>query len=237
MTDHAKSLTRLPLSSFAATDKTRAFRAASRHSVRVKVLRFATLAGALALGGGIVLFTVFNPFRGVDGVSIESASLSGTKVTMANPRLSGYHKDGRPYTITASSAVQDIKLPTIFELHDLQAQLTMGDKSLTKVSAATGVYDSASESMDLTSAVHIVGDTGLDVHAQDAKVSFKTSTVTTDKPVTVVMRGSTVDADRMQAVDGGRHVTFEGHVHSTMVPDQKEDAPVAAAGPQQVPAP
>lgn len=231
MTNPTESMTGSSLAAFAVRDKSKAFRAASRHSRRVKVLRRATIGGAAAFVAAIVFFTLFNPFGGaVHGVSIEGASLSGTKVTMANPRLSGYHKDGRPYTITASSAVQDIKVPTVFELHDMQAQLMQADKSMTTLTAATGVYNSAEETMQLTSAVHIVGTSGLDMHAQDARIGFKTSTVTTDKPVTVVLRGNSVAADRMQAVDGGQHVTFEGHVHSVVVEESAGNAVVAASG-------
>jgi lipopolysaccharide export system protein LptC len=219
MTDHANTIARQPLAAFAAGDKSHAFRAASRHSLRVRLLRATMIGGAAALTLGIALVTIFNPFhREIAGVSIDSTSIDGTKVTMANPRLSGYHKDGRPFTITASAAVQDIKTPTIFELHDLKAQLTMDDQSVTSVTAATGVYDSVTEMMHLTSAVRIDGSTGLQVRAQDAQVAFKTSAVVTDKPVSVAMRGSTIDADSMRVADGGHDVTFEGHVHSVMVP-------------------
>ena len=222
MMDYASPTAGDHLASFAAGDKTQAFRRAARHSSHVRLMRKATFGGAVALVLGIILFTAFDPFhRGVAGVSIDGASIDGTKVTMANPRLSGYRKDGRPFTITASAAVQDIKAPTLFELHELKAQLTMADQSVTSVTAATGLYNSTGETMNLTSAVRIVGGSGLDVHTQDAQVDFKANTVATDKPVSVVMREGTIDADAMHVVDGGRQVTFEGHVHSLMHPGEQ----------------
>ena len=226
MTDHADTIASAPLASFVVGDKSQAFRLANRHSRRVRRLRVLMVGGAAALVLGIAVVTVVDPFhRALPGVSIESTSIEGTKVTMANPRLSGYHKDGRPFTITAAAAVQDIKAPTIFELRDLKAQLTMDDKSVTSVTAATGIYDSVTEIMKLTSAVRIDGASGLQVRAQDAEVTFKTSAVVTDRPVTVAMRGSTIDAETMRVADGGRQVTFAGHVHSVLVPADTGEAP------------
>lgn len=230
MTDHASSLPVRPMAIDAA-----AFRRASRHSRHVRLLRFVLMAGVVLLVGGIAVVTFVDPFHAhIEGVSIDGASLAGTKVTMANPKLSGYHKDGRPYDISASSAVQDIKTPTMFELHDLKARLTMGDKSVTSMSSDLGTYSSTEEVMVLTSAVHIVSDSGLDMHTQDARVEFKTSAVATDNPVVVTMRGNSVDADRMRVIDGGKQVTFEGHVHSVVLPGQQvaaSDAPTPAGAP------
>lgn len=207
-----------------------AFRLASRHSRHVRLLRGLLMAGVVTLVGGIAVVTIVDPFHGrIEGVSIDGASLAGTKVVMANPKLSGYHKDGRPFDISASSAVQDIKAPTIFELHDLKARLTMGDKSVTSVTSDLGTYNSTEEVMVLTTAVHIVSDSGLDMRTQDARVEFKTSAVATDNPVVVTMRGNSVEADRMHVLDGGRQVTFEGHVHSLVLPGEQVAAGEAAA--------
>lgn len=202
-------------------DRTRAFRTAARHSAHVRAMRRAIVASAVALVAGIGLYLVFDPFRAVpSGVSVDSIGIDGTKVTMLHPRLAGFHTDGRPYEILASSAVQDVKVPTRFELHDMDAHLTMTDKTVTHLTAARGVYDSQHDLMDLTSAVHITSDAGLDVQTRDAHVEFKSGSVVTRNPVTVAMRGSSIAADGMVMTSGGEQVTFEGHVHTFLLPGQ-----------------
>lgn len=232
MTDGTSLHAPLPFPTAGAAGKAGAFRAAARHSRHVRLMRRLLVGGGIAGVAGLVLFT-FNPFgRAVPaGVSVASVGLDGTKVTMSHPKLSGYRNDGRPYAITASEAVQDLKTPTRFELHDMDARLTMQDSTMTHVTSASGTYDSKLDLMDLTTQVVISSDGGLDVHAQDARVEFKSGSVVTRNPVTVAMRGNTVAADGMRMIDNGRQVTFEGHVRTTFLPG------AAAAEPAGAPAP
>ena len=59
--------------------------------------------------------------------------IKGTKVTMQQPRLTGYTVDSRPYEFTANSAEQDITKPDLMELHQIQAKMEMEDKSTVNV--------------------------------------------------------------------------------------------------------
>lgn len=226
----------LPFSTAGAADKSGAFRAAARHSRHVRLMRRLLVGGGLAGVAGLALYT-FDPFGGVipAGVSVASVGLDGTRVTMSHPRLSGYRNDGRPYQITASEAVQDLKTPTRFELHDMDARLTMQDSTVTHLTSAAGTYDSKQDLMDLTSQVLISSDAGLDVRAQDAHVEFRSGSVVTRNPVSVAMRGNTIAADGMRMVDNGRQVTFEGHVRTTFAP--ADDATPAAVPQAAAPAP
>ncbi len=209
---------RLAFAAVTTGSKARAFRAARRHSLLVKTLRGLLFAGAVVLLPGILIVKIADPFHAVPGVSVEGGSVDGTKITMAHPKLAGYHNDGRPYEITASSAVQDIKVPNLFELHDMDAHLTMLDKTTTHVTAASGNYDSKRETLALTSQVRISSDSGLDMRTEDAHVEFKSETLATDKPVSVAMRGNTIEADAMRMTGGGKQVTFEGHVRTVLLP-------------------
>lgn len=207
-----------------------AFSAASRHTVRVRRLRRMLIGGAVLLIGGIVAVTLFDPFRRtVSGVSIDGASVDGTKVTMLNPKLSGFQKDGRPYAIEAARAIQDIKAPTLFDLRELKVRLTMPDRSVTRITAAVGAFNSTAETMSLSSGAHVVGDNGLDAVAADALVEFSANRLTTSKPVTVRMPGRRIAADTMSILEGGSQVSFVGHVHTDI--DPALETASAAAGP------
>ncbi|MBE7197208.1 MAG: LPS export ABC transporter periplasmic protein LptC [Parafilimonas terrae] len=196
-----------------------AFRAAGRHSSRVKMLRRTIIVGAVLGVAGLVGFTVFNPFRTViPSVSIDSVGLNGTKIVMDNPKLSGFKNDGRPYTLNARTAIQDARTPNVLELHEIDAHMTMTDKSVVHVVSSGGHYDSSRESMRFDRDAHITTDSGLDARLQTAVVDFKGGAVDTDQPVTVVMSTGTVNADQMHVFDKFTVVRFEGHVHSVMHP-------------------
>ena len=196
-----------------------AFRAAGRHTARVRLLRRLVLAGAVVGSVAVVVFAFFNPFRvSIPGVSIDGIGLSGSKVTMQHPNLTGFRADGRPYDLVASSAVQDAKTPSILELHDIDAHVTMADQSVVHILSATGLYDSSKETMRLESAIHLTSDKGLDAHMKSAFIAFKSGAVETSEPLTVVMTTGTVTADSMHMTDNGAHIVFEGNVHTTVLP-------------------
>lgn len=196
-----------------------AFRAAGRHSARVRLLRRVIVAVAALGAAGFVAYVVVGPFRtAIPSVSVDSVGLQGTKVTMDNPRLSGVRSDGRPYALNARSAVQDARTPNKLELHDIDAHITMGDKSVVHVVSTLGNYDSSAESMLFDNDVHITSDNGLDARMLTAFVDFKAGFVNTDQPVTVIMSTGTVASDTMHMDDNFKAVHFEGHVHSTMLP-------------------
>src|SRR5262245_29399187 len=90
-------------------DSDRAFRAARRHSRLVRVLRIA-IPAVVVVGLVIVaLLTYFNPLRMLAKLPINLNDLvvSGTKITMEQPRMSGFTHDGRAYELTAVAAAQD----------------------------------------------------------------------------------------------------------------------------------
>src|SRR5512143_1831311 len=111
-------------------DTERAFLAARRHSRVVRVLRIAVPA-AVSLGLiVIILITYLNPLRMLAKlpINIDNLVVSGTKVTMEQPRLSGFTSDARAYELTADTAAQDMTKPDIVELLMIRAKLEMQDK-------------------------------------------------------------------------------------------------------------
>ena len=62
--------------------------------------------------------TYFNPLRmlGKLPVDIGNLVISGTKITMEQPHLSGFTRDARAYELTADAAAQDLTKPDIVEL-------------------------------------------------------------------------------------------------------------------------
>ena len=226
MTDTAFDQGASRLTSVSGRDSSRAFRMANRHTRHVRWMRRGIVFGVAALSLGIVGYVFFDPFRAVlpANVSIGSAGLNGSRVTMQKPKMSGFRSDGRPYDFTADTAVQDLRKPNELELNQLDAHVTMPDKTVAHIVADKGMYDASKDIMDLEGNVHLSGASGYDVRMSRAHVQFKGGDVSTPEPVTVVMSSGSVRADRMTMVDNGKQITFEGNVHSVMQPAQQATA-------------
>src|SRR5262249_1992543 len=75
--------------------------------------------------------SIFNPFRMLMPKlpSMENLVVSGSKITMESPHLSGYTPDSRPYDLWAKAATQDLTDPDHVELTTLHSKVLMEDKS------------------------------------------------------------------------------------------------------------
>jgi len=111
------------------------FAMAARHSRLVRILRIA-VPGAVGLAmAGVIGISIFNPFRMLMPklpLDMDNLVVSGTKITMEAPHLSGYTPDQRPYEMWAKTAVQDVTDPDRVELHKLRTKLLMQDGSMVK---------------------------------------------------------------------------------------------------------
>ncbi|MDB5643799.1 MAG: hypothetical protein JWN07_3116 [Hyphomicrobiales bacterium] len=219
---HAVTVTKSGERGLAAAERSRAFRAAGRHSSRVVFLRRTIILSAVAAVGALVWVGVYNPFSAViPDVAIKGANLDGTRVTMEQPRLAGYRKDGRPYEVNANSGVQDIRRPNLIELNNLDAKIGMADQSTLHVVSAAGTYDSLREFMDFTKPVRIKSST-YDIDMKSAKMDFKAGTVATEQDVKVVLSTGEILAESMNILDNGQNIVFEGRVRSTF---ESQDGP------------
>jgi lipopolysaccharide export system protein LptC len=194
----------------------RAFAAAQRHSRLVRFLRVAAPIGVVVGVAALIVGALFHPFRVKTAeLSIGEVSVDGTKITMGQPKLTGFRRDGRSYVFTAAKAIQDVTRPTLVELHGVDGDLGMTDNDLLHIAAAVGFYDSVKQSLDLSQDVRIY-NSSYDVKLVSANIDFKTGVYQSDKPVIVVMaNGTTISADLASAVDNGDELTFSGHVRST----------------------
>lgn len=210
----------------------RSFAAARRHSRLVWFLKRAIPLGSSLAVLAVAVIGIFDPFRTIGAVSIGPVNLSGTRITMEQPRLSGFRaKDAKPYEVTAETATQDIRQPTIVEMTKLAARVELADNGLVRLEAEAGTYDTQQEQISLKRNVRVRSDKGYDVLFQSAFVDFKAGSVTSDDPVQVKFTEGTIAADRVRITDGGRVMTFEGRVSATFNPPET-GADMAPSRPQ-----
>lgn len=210
----------------------RAHQQARRHSSRVRVLRWIIPIGATIAIATVGVVAVFNPFGRIEGLSVGPISLSGTQVTMESPRLSGYRKDNRAYEVTAIAAMQDVRRPTMIELRDMKARLTLDDAgTVARLQADTGLFDTQKEHLEMRQNVRVRTDSGQEADLRSASVDLKGGTVTSNEPVVVRLPDATVEADGLDIRDSGKIITFIGNVKTVINPGASEPRANASGDP------
>jgi len=211
---------------------------AARHSRRVRFLKRAIPLSAFLAVALVVAVTFFNPFASYGGLTLGPVSVSGTRIVMENPRLTGSQGEARPYEVTAQEASQDVREPHLVDLVELRARLTLdAGGSVARVEAATGRFDTQSELLELTRDVRVVSTSGYTVDLRTAKIDFKTGNVVSPDHVRVEFDAGTVEADSMNIVENGQVISFEGRVRSVLlapgfgIGGQGNAGPLAGAAP------
>jgi len=198
--------------------RVRAYAQAQRHSARVRLFRRAIPVGAAIAIGVVVVIALFDPFGRIGGLSLGPLSLSGTKITMENPRLTGYRgRELRPYEVTATAAMQDVRKPNVIELKDMRARLAMDDNGgAARLESATGVFDTQKEQLELKQDIRVTTDTGHEARLMSASVDFKAGTVISREPVTVKLTNGLVEAEQLEISDSGKIIAFVGRVRTVL---------------------
>jgi lipopolysaccharide export system protein LptC len=191
------------------------FAAAARHSRMVRILRVAVPAAVVLAMAAIVAVSIFNPFRMlIPKLPIDMGNLvvSGTKITMESPHLSGYSTDQRPYELWAKAAIQDLTDPDHVELQTLRTKVLMEDRSTVTMDARTGYFDSKQQLLDLRKDIFLQSSTGYEAKLSQAFVDINKGTVTSDEHVDVKLLNGTLTADKLRIFNSGEVVRFEGNV-------------------------
>jgi lipopolysaccharide export system protein LptC len=203
-------------------DGERAFRAARSHSRLVRILRIAVPASVVMGLIIITLITYFNPLRMLARlpINIDNLVVSGTKVTMEQPHLSGFTSDARAYELTADTAAQDMTKPDIVELRNIRAKIEMQDKSSMEMTAVTGIYDAKGETLKLDRDIRLNSSTGYQGHLSEALIDIRKGNVASEHPVEVKLLQGTLNANRLDILDSGDIVRFHGGVVMDMTLNQ-----------------
>ena len=219
------------------------FAAAARHSKMVRLLRIAVPA-VVALALLIIIgISIFNPFRLLLPklpLDIGNLVVSGSKITMESPHLSGYSPDKRPYEVWARTATQDLNDPDHVTLGDLRAKVLMEDRTTVTMEAKNGLFDSKQQQLDLRKDIFLQSSSGYEARLSQALIDMGKGTVTSKEHVDVKLLNGTLTADGLSILDGGEVVRFEGHVVMNLVMDNPSanaatapDAPSRSLPPTQ----
>jgi lipopolysaccharide export system protein LptC len=217
------------------------FAIAARHSRLVRVLRIAVPAVVALAMAGVVAISIFNPFRALMKqlpIDLDNLVVSGSKITMESPHMSGFSPDQRPYEVWAKTATQDLKDPDRVELKTLRAKILQEDRSTVTLEARTGLFDTKAQLLDLRKDIFLQSSTGYEARLTQALLDIGKGTVTSEEPVDVKLLNGTLTADKLRITEKGALVRFEGHVVMNLIMDNPDPASVEpAAEPAPEPSP
>lgn len=189
-----------------------AFTEARRHSGRVRMLKFVLPVAAVAM---IVAFAGKSWLAAPGGAPFDPGSLAieGGRLVMSDPRLDGVTgRADRPYTMTATRAIQDIGASGRIDLEGIDARIPVDEKGWMTVTAPTGIFDRDANRLDINSELTIIGDDGLKAVLQSAVVDVAAGNLDTADPVDITLDGAHITADSMTVRDKGSVLIFENRV-------------------------
>lgn len=180
------------------------------------------LARALPMGVGIVAaLMVITPLAPRGEVSFL---LDRTKVAMIDERLSvsnamyrGRDNGGRPFALTAGEAVQRSSVEGLVRMRELVAQMTLSEGPA-RISAGGGVYDIASEVVNVDGPVLLTASDGYSMVAKGVSVDLRERLIAGNDGVSGEIPAGTFSARRMRADLSTRVLTLDGDARVTMVP-------------------
>mgnify|MGYP000695882748 CR=1 FL=1 len=195
-----------------------AYGRAVAHSGRVRFARIALPALAVVVLAGMGLFMWLSRVApGVD-IDLSGSAIRDGKLVMANPKLDGFTADELPYSVRAARAVQDLTGTGVIDLERIQATVPLSPEVEARVLAASGLYDSDANTLDITDSLSLETSDGKRAELDSAAIDLEAGSLTTDRPVNVSMPGVELRADRLRVEDNGKRMLFESGVRLVVQP-------------------
>jgi lipopolysaccharide export system protein LptC len=202
------------------SDRRRAFRAARRHSAFVRLLRVglpvAAVLGVIAMIG---MASVLDPLRALAKLPINISGLvvSGTKITMQQPRFAGFTQDARPYLVTAEKAAQDVTNPDRIELDQIRATMDLKDSGAFELLAQSGIFENKTDTLTLLHRI-VINSPAYQASLSEAVINVRSGHVLSEKPVEVTMLQGTLIANRLEVLNSGEIIRFDNGVTMELTP-------------------
>ncbi|QCK85445.1 LPS export ABC transporter periplasmic protein LptC [Phreatobacter aquaticus] len=210
---------------FGVAPREDAFRTAFRHSRRVRRLRVIVPVVAVALFSGVLFISWWDPLKALNlPVAIGAVSVSGSRVTMEAPRLTGYSNDNRFYRVAASRAEHDIAQSNLVALSAIDAEMELEGGGTARVVSPAGQLDTKTGQIEFNETVSITTSNGQNGRAGHALVDTRAGTIKSNGPVEMSSPRGDLAADRMEMRDNGKVIVLEGNVRGNFMPEPPDPA-------------
>jgi lipopolysaccharide export system protein LptC len=197
-----------------------------RHSALIAILRrllpALCLAIIVALGAWSAMSTLL--WR------TDTKVRSNANIRMLNPSFQGRTEAGRPFLITAASAVRDNADSSKVTLDRPVLNLGIGTPEWTKVAATNGVYREDTRMLDLRGHVTLDDHKGNHLATEHAVVDTTKNNVDGDTHISGHGPLGSIEASSYSLRDGGAYLLFQGRVKSVIEQHPQSTGPARPAG-------
>jgi lipopolysaccharide export system protein LptC len=132
------------------------------------------------------------------------------ELRMLNPRYAGVDRENRPYVVTSAIGRQASNRDDLMSLERPRAEMTMHNGALVVVTAATAMYQSQAQLLDLFGDVNLVHENGTRFVTNTAHVDVAADSALGDEPVTGNGPSGDITAQGFRVVDRGNTIVFTG---------------------------
>jgi lipopolysaccharide export system protein LptC len=181
-----------------------------RHSALIRALRRALPTLGVAIILALAGLTAFNTLF----LRHTPARQGALAIHLLNPRFEGRNEAGKPYLITAQSAVRDELDPAKVTLESPTFTLGATPADQTHLRGRRGVYREDTRMLDLTGAVILDDAQGYHFVTEHALINMGRNDVDGDRPVEGRGPLGQIAASSYAVRNGGARVFFTGHVRS-----------------------
>jgi lipopolysaccharide transport protein LptA len=218
-TRNARRPGRVPAAATARVSlRARAFAAAQRHSLLVRLLRFLFPVAACGILGAYALVVARNWLDGYSKFKVGSIEITADDLTMKDPSYFDITSDGR-YEVRAKRAVvafgQNKNAP--IKLIDVSGDLTQTTGTVTRLKAKHGLFYNAKGELELFDGIEIDGSNGVMARLSRAMIYSKEGRVVSVDPVSATMPTGSIQAAAMTMSTKTRLAQFRGDVNVRLV--------------------
>ena len=180
----------------------------------------AFLAKALPAGIGAVLAVmIIAPMfpRGEISFLLDRNKVAVTRerLRIDNAMYRGEDGRGRPFSVTAGSAVQRSASLQVVQMNDLAARILLADGPA-EIKARDGAYDVRRNALDVRGPVNFRAADGYRMTTDNVHIDLKTQQVTGTGGVAGAVPSGTFSANRIEADLDQRTVALQGRARLTM---------------------
>jgi lipopolysaccharide export system protein LptC len=180
-----------------------------RHDRLVRFLRVALPS----IIGALLAVLAFSPFSNTQEMSFvlakDEVNLATERMRVGNALYRGEDAKGRPFSLSAGSAVQKSAAEPLLRMTDLSGRLVM-DNGPATLSAGKGTYDMKTEKIRVEGPLSFASGDGFTLVASNVEFLMKPKTMQSFGPVNGSTRVGTFNAARMYADAEARIVRLEG---------------------------
>lgn len=169
-----------------------------------------------SLVGLLLAIMLFSPFQKSDELSFvlakEDVAMAKERMRLTEAYYRGEDAKGRPFSLSAGSAVQKNSNEPLLRMTDLQGRLLTGNGPAT-ITAGQSIYDLKSELVQVPGQLIYNSGDGYNLVASNVEMSLKDRSLRSMGPVAGSTKVGSFRAGRMSADLDSRVVRLEGGVH------------------------